>query len=244
MADPVRRVSCGAAAWGGRARRAGRWASPGACPAHVCASRGLPAAGRAARGREVPGRRQDPPRPVSGDPTAALPAGCPALSRCTVLKGCLEKQPLRGERRGSDLRSGGEKSKDPHWGPSHGVSPGKPLRPHPAPFRALRTTEARLGAEDGGEDVLAPPRLRKRGPGLVLEGGRVAQRPASLVTGSPSLRVPRLGPAAQRGDGPSLCTDMLLRDDLGTTVHKMTGTWELTSEDSSSASSLPRAHQR
>ena len=72
----------------------------------------------------------------------------------------------------------------------------------------------------------------------------MAERPASLVTGSPSLRVPRLGPAAQRGDGPSLCMARLLRDDLGTTVRKMTGTWELKSEDSSSASSLPGARHR
>lgn len=113
MTDPVRRVSCGAAAWGSRARRAGQWASLGAHPAHVCASGDLPAAGRASRGREVPGRQQDPPRPASGAPPPSLPAA-PRSAGSTVLKGCLEKQALRGERRGSDLRSGGRKIKGPH----------------------------------------------------------------------------------------------------------------------------------
>ena len=51
--------------------------------------------------------------PWEEPPPPSLPAA-PCLAGSTVLKGCLEKQALRGERRGSDLRSGGGRSKDPH----------------------------------------------------------------------------------------------------------------------------------
>lgn len=193
--DPVRRVSSGAAAWGGPAGLGGGRPG-GACPA-ACGRQGCEGKGGA-------GAPAGPAPPYVGGPLPGLPAGCPALAVSTGLRGCLEEQALRGERRGSDLRSGGGRSNDPPRGPSHGVSPGKPLRLHLVPFRALRTAEARLGVEDGGEDSPSP--LRAEEAESRAGTGRRAGGGAARVLGhrSPPLRVPRLSPAAQRGGGPSL----------------------------------------
>lgn len=210
--------------------------------ARRCVSPGLWPGGRRGEGRRWGAGRTRP----ALCPEALRPASLSAAPRSaigTVLMGCLEKQALRGGWRGSDLRSGGGRSKDPPRGPSHGVSPGKPLHPHPAPFRPLRTAEARLGAEDGGEDLPSPLGAEETGSRAGLEGGRVAERPALLVTGSAPLCVPRLGPTAQSGDDPSLrsrAPDRRPRSDCVQTDRP----WELTSENSSSASPRPSAHPR
>lgn len=179
--DPVRRVSSGAAAWGGPAGLGGGCPG-GACP-EACGRQGCEGKGGA-------GAPAGPPPPYVRRPSAWPPCRLPGARPSAQASGCLEKQALRGEQRGSDLRSGGGRSKDPPRGPSHGVSPGKPLRLHLVPFRALRTAEARPGVEDGGEDSPSPLRAEEAesqaGPGRRAGGG------AARVLGhrSPPLCVP------------------------------------------------------